>query len=274
VFLTSDDRIKVLDFGIALSLDTEIGPVTRSAGTPGYMAPEQRDGGEQDARTDVWAVARLLVECLCGRHASDRDALAHLEHLPRSLRVALDRALDPVPAKRPASAEELRALLRVARPAPRIYTRPIMTYALAALLVLASTTAIIALVTRPARSVPVTPAELEKVAFVADQGTIMIQVDADGTAHGVYTRSDGILDGRFENGTFVGRWCEQPTRRPPLNAGTLTLHFLHGETRLLVEGSWIVGDNRDLPWRAGVFGAQGAAEPELVARLAHRESCP
>ncbi|MFT3694050.1 MAG: serine/threonine-protein kinase [Kofleriaceae bacterium] len=261
VFLTSDDRVKVLDFGIALAVDTDVGPVTRGAGTPGFMAPEQDAGGAQDERTDVWAVARLLVECL-GKNAE----------VPRGLRTSLDRALDPVPANRPASAEELRALLRPARPAKRPARKPYVWIALA---VIAAAIAIGAIVTRPAKLHPVTAAELEHVAFVADQGTMLFHVDPDGTAFGVYTRSDGILVGHFDAGTFTGRWCEQPTRRAPLNAGTTTLHFLRGETRLVIDGSWIVGENKDLPWRAGVLAMQGTpADPELVARLARRESCP
>src|SRR4029079_11876507 len=67
VFITGDERVKVLDFGVALSLDTDPGPVTRAAGTPGYMAPEQRDGkSDQDPRTAVWSPAFLLLECLLG----------------------------------------------------------------------------------------------------------------------------------------------------------------------------------------------------------------
>jgi serine/threonine protein kinase len=75
VFITVDERVKVLDFGVALTLDTDPGPATRAAGTPGYMAPEQRDGGMQDARTDVWAAALLLVECLTGRRIDDGSAV-------------------------------------------------------------------------------------------------------------------------------------------------------------------------------------------------------
>ena len=51
VFITGDERIKVLDLGVSLSLGVEAGPATLGAGTPGYMAPEQRTGGEQDARS-------------------------------------------------------------------------------------------------------------------------------------------------------------------------------------------------------------------------------
>ena len=64
VFLTTDDRVKVLDFGVAIEAATASGTVTRAAGTPGYMAPEHSDGA--DARGDLWAAAVLFVESVTG----------------------------------------------------------------------------------------------------------------------------------------------------------------------------------------------------------------
>jgi serine/threonine-protein kinase len=59
--------IKITDFGIAKILDaagvTSTGQVL---GSPAHMAPEQIEGGEVDARTDVFALGVLLYECLVG----------------------------------------------------------------------------------------------------------------------------------------------------------------------------------------------------------------
>ena len=67
VLLTAGDRVKILDFGIALFASerrlTWMG-FSNAVGTPDYMAPEQIRGRRGDARTDVYAVGMLLYEML------------------------------------------------------------------------------------------------------------------------------------------------------------------------------------------------------------------
>jgi len=66
VFLTTDGRVKILDFGIArLRETTEAADATRSTsmlGTPAFMAPEQARSRWDwvDARTDLWAVGATM----------------------------------------------------------------------------------------------------------------------------------------------------------------------------------------------------------------------
>jgi serine/threonine protein kinase len=64
-------RLKILDFGIARVVEsskTRIGvPLTQvnvSIGTPGYMSPEQIEGGEVDHRSDIFAVGAVCYELL------------------------------------------------------------------------------------------------------------------------------------------------------------------------------------------------------------------
>src|SRR4030095_14951027 len=64
--------VKVLDFGLAKTETDQ--SVTRThvvVGTPAYMAPEQRRGGEADARTDIYALGLVLREMANGAHSED-----------------------------------------------------------------------------------------------------------------------------------------------------------------------------------------------------------
>ena len=109
VFLTSDARVKVLDFGIAHVFGVG---ARAGVGTPAYMAPEQWRLGKQDTRTDVFGAAATLTEMLTGRlpYAVTEDRSAALEpgarprldpSVPRDLADLLRRALAPKPDERP-----------------------------------------------------------------------------------------------------------------------------------------------------------------------------
>jgi serine/threonine-protein kinase len=62
VILCHDGQVKVLDFGLAHAF----GRRAVSGGTPGYMAPEQREGAPEDERTDVFALGVMLHRMLSG----------------------------------------------------------------------------------------------------------------------------------------------------------------------------------------------------------------
>jgi tetratricopeptide (TPR) repeat protein len=103
VFLTADGAVKVLDFGLA----HVFGTAPAGSGTPGYMAPEQRGGGVEDERTDVYALGVLLHEMLGGvpgGRLSPRARGGPAEPPPAALAELVTAALDPDPARRPRSA--------------------------------------------------------------------------------------------------------------------------------------------------------------------------
>jgi serine/threonine-protein kinase len=88
VFLTSDGRVKILDFGLARDVaaaapdETHSPTVSRYTdpgavmGTAGYMSPEQVRGEPADQRSDIFALGSVLYEMATGRRAFARDTAA------------------------------------------------------------------------------------------------------------------------------------------------------------------------------------------------------
>ena len=71
VKLTADGKVKLLDFGLAKTLEGP--PVVEGTatgvilGTAAYMAPEQAQGKPVDRRADIWAFGVVLYEMLTGK---------------------------------------------------------------------------------------------------------------------------------------------------------------------------------------------------------------
>ncbi len=78
-------HVKILDFGIACFMDSAASDaLTRLtmegtvAGSPRYMAPEQIEGREADARSDVYALGLILFEMVSGREAFDQATISKI----------------------------------------------------------------------------------------------------------------------------------------------------------------------------------------------------
>jgi len=104
--------IKVLDFGISKTLDSQSGlSLTRTSsimGSPLYMSPEQmRSSKNVDARSDIWALGVILYELLTGRVPFEAEAIPELclkvvqdaATPPRSLRAEIPEGLSAVVIK-------------------------------------------------------------------------------------------------------------------------------------------------------------------------------
>jgi serine/threonine-protein kinase len=85
VFLVRDEEreiAKVLDFGVAKVQETGVDGNTKTGailGTPYYMSPEQARGSKTiDQRSDLWALAVVVYQCLTGRLPFVGEALGDL----------------------------------------------------------------------------------------------------------------------------------------------------------------------------------------------------
>ena len=131
VLLSYEGEVKVTDFGIA-RCRALFEASSASRGKPAYAAPEQLEGGEVDARADLYGLAVTLYEALAGRSpflgdtpdATRRNVLAGAHRplrearpdAPEALHALVERMLARDPAARlPAAAqmyEELAAVLQ------------------------------------------------------------------------------------------------------------------------------------------------------------------
>jgi eukaryotic-like serine/threonine-protein kinase len=138
VFITSDGRVKILDFGLVkLAEDakdaegrhrtgrhlTSTGMVV---GTPGYMSPEQVRAQPLDYRTDIFSLGAVLYEMLGGRRAFDRETAVETMNavikeepppiettLPATLESIMRHCMEKNPRERFQSARDLAFQLRM-----------------------------------------------------------------------------------------------------------------------------------------------------------------
>jgi tetratricopeptide (TPR) repeat protein len=148
-FLCEDGRVKILDFGLAHLLGSEVGS---SGGTPGFMAPEQARGETVDERADVYALGVVLFQLLTGKLPYEKKAERgvpsggtppEIPGAPSALVKILGRLLARDPAERMANGAEAHAALSALRKSrePRRALR--IAQALALVAVLAAVAAVL-----------------------------------------------------------------------------------------------------------------------------------
>jgi serine/threonine protein kinase/Tol biopolymer transport system component len=175
LFVTTDGRVKILDFGVAKLQSApgdsgrsveELTTVTKSGavvGTVAYMSPEQLRGKTVDHRSDIFSVGAILYEMLAGRRAfrgeTEVDTITavlredppeiNLEQagIPLSFRQIVQHCLEKEPENRFQSARDLAFALETLsnasagratrREAPRMQAR-IVTWAVAGVLLVAT----------------------------------------------------------------------------------------------------------------------------------------
>src|SRR5207245_3461781 len=118
VKVTPEGRVKVLDFGLAKALATDIPAGDQASsptltmratiagvimGTAGYMSPEQARGKAVDRRADIWAFGVLLFEMLAGKPLYAGETTSEI--LARVIEREPD--LNQLPASMPLAIREL-----------------------------------------------------------------------------------------------------------------------------------------------------------------------
>jgi DNA-binding beta-propeller fold protein YncE len=108
VLIDDSGHAYLTDFGITKQLGGTSSDTVRAAGTLDYLAPEQIRGDPVDGRTDCYALACVLYECLAGappfRRATEAETLwAHMHEEPASVQghAALDGVLRKALSKDP-----------------------------------------------------------------------------------------------------------------------------------------------------------------------------
>ena len=114
VIVRSDGRPFVIDFGIARAWDGEADADTVRFGTRAYAPPEQFGFGQTDARSDVYALGKLVLFCATGGEgtgpADEADLRRRGLSAPLSEVIARATAFDP--ARRFSGARALGRALR------------------------------------------------------------------------------------------------------------------------------------------------------------------
>ena len=76
IFITDEGVVKLLDFGLARMVASELTRSNMMMGTLNYMAPEQVRGERTDPRADIFSFGVVLYEMLSGRKAFQGDSFA------------------------------------------------------------------------------------------------------------------------------------------------------------------------------------------------------
>jgi four helix bundle protein len=135
IIVQRNDRLKILDFGLACPIGTED---FSNAGTAFYMSPEQIRGNPVDPRTDIYAMGLLAYEMVTGQKAFGKydpkallcndfnwlvpDPSHTISNLPEELSCFIKKATHPDPEKRYQNAGEAMEILH-----PLVMGRSIVT---------------------------------------------------------------------------------------------------------------------------------------------------
>lgn len=134
IMISNEGKIKVGDFGLARAMSagqTLTADASVLLGTVAYLAPEQVQRGIADARSDIYSLGVVTFEALTGKKPYEGESPIHIAYqhvneripapstvvtnLPKEVDELVLRATSPDPDLRPANAQELLELVRLAQ---------------------------------------------------------------------------------------------------------------------------------------------------------------
>ncbi|MCH7853070.1 MAG: protein kinase [Proteobacteria bacterium] len=80
IMLTTDNDVRIIDFGIAIVSDSEVSRIEGIAGSPSYMSPEQVQSEDLTSASDIYSLGAVLYELLTGFRPFRADNLSKLLH--------------------------------------------------------------------------------------------------------------------------------------------------------------------------------------------------
>ncbi len=127
VMLTTDNDVRIIDFGIAIVSDSDISRIEGIAGSPSYMSPEQVQSEDLTPASDIYSLGAVLYELLTGFRPFRADNLSKLLHqivyatpppihtyrddIPEELEQVVAMCMQKDPAKRYSSGAHMAAEL-------------------------------------------------------------------------------------------------------------------------------------------------------------------
>src|SRR5277367_2108058 len=128
VMIDAQGNVKIMDFGIARSMEAVTRLTGSMVGTPAYMAPEQVGGKPVDYRTDIYSLGLMMYEIFTGTQAFQADnavavALKQMREapvppheieptIPAAIERSILKCLEKEPARRFQSIGDLEAAIR------------------------------------------------------------------------------------------------------------------------------------------------------------------
>lgn len=148
IMISAEGKVKVGDFGLARAISsgqTLTADVSVLLGTVAYLSPEQVQRGIADARSDIYSIGVVIFEAITGKKPYEGQSPIHIAYqhvndripapstiistVPKEIDELVLRATAPDPDLRPANAQELLNLVRLAQiaidPAQRQLSLPL-----------------------------------------------------------------------------------------------------------------------------------------------------